>query len=217
MTSRTPFVGEKHEYELAANWKVIAENYHECYHCSEIHPELCKVSTPGSGEDWEPDGVVIGGSMELLPHAETMSLDGKSLGVPFPKLSQKQLREVYYLEFFPNLLISLHPDYVMVHRLEPLAPARTHVECIWLFPLEAKGRPDFNPSYAADFWDITNREDWAACESVQRGVAGRGYRQSLLSDWEKIVHQEMAMVARGYLNGGVTPIEAGQHALGRST
>jgi Rieske 2Fe-2S family protein len=211
------FIGASHSYEIAANWKIIVENYHECYHCSEIHPELCNVSTPGSGEDWEPDGVVIGGSMDLLPHAETMSLDGRSLGVPFAKLSGKQLREVYYLEVFPNVLLSLHPDYVMVHRLEPLAPDRTHVECMWLFPPEAKQHPEFNPSYAADFWDITNRQDWAACEAVQRGVAGRGYRQSLFSEMERIVHESMAMVARGYLSGGVQPIETGERTLGRSS
>ena len=210
------FVGRSHSYNLDANWKVIIENYHECYHCSEIHPELCQVSLPGSGQDWEPDGVVIGGSMELLPEAQTMSLDGKSLGVPFPRLEGSQLREVYYLELFPNILLSLHPDYVMVHRLEPFSPSLTRVECTWLFPSEAREKPGFHPAYAADFWDITNRQDWAACESVQRGIAGRGYRQSLFSEMEKVVHQSMAMVARGYLEGGVQPVHAAEGALGRS-
>ena len=31
----------RHDYIVAGNWKVITENYHECYHCSQIHPELC--------------------------------------------------------------------------------------------------------------------------------------------------------------------------------
>jgi Rieske 2Fe-2S family protein len=201
-------LGEQHSYELAANWKIIVENYHECYHCTEIHPELCSVSSPGSGEDYEPTGTAVGGSMELLPHAETMSLDGKSLGVHFRRLSDKSLREVYYLEFFPNMLLSVHPDYVMVHRLEPLAPDRTNVECAWYFPPEAHMKRDFSPSYAADFWDITNRQDWAACESVQRGVGGPGYRQSPFSSQEFVVHQSMAMVARGYLEGAVRPVRA---------
>jgi glycine betaine catabolism A len=200
-------LGEAHTYDLAANWKVIVENYHECYHCTEIHPELCTVSSPGSGADYQPSGAVIGGSMELLPHAETMSLDGKSLGVPFRRLEGAALREIYYLEVFPNLLLSIHPDYVMTHRLEPLGPKRTRVECAWLFPPEARDRPGFDPSYAADFWDLTNRQDWAACEAVQRGVAGRGYRQAPFSDLERIVHQSMSMVARGYLEGRVGPVE----------
>ncbi len=197
------FVGASHSYDIAANWKVVVENYHECYHCSEIHPELCRVSAPGSGLDYEPSGLVIGGSMELLPGAETMSLDGTSLGVPFRNLTGSALREVYYLQVFPNLLVSIHPDYVMTHMIEPLAPDRSRIECSWLFPPEARLREGFDPSYAARFWDITNREDWAACESVQRGVAGRGYRQAPFSHSELVVHQEMALVARGYLQGRV--------------
>jgi len=202
------FVGASHAYELAANWKTIVENYHECYHCTEIHPELCSISSPGSGEDYEPTGTVVGGSMTLLPHAETMSLDGKSLGVPFEGLSESAAREVYYLELFPNLLLSIHPDYVMTHRLEPIEPGRTKVECAWLFPPAAKERVDFDPSYAADFWDVTNRQDWAACEAVQRGMKGRGFRQSRFSDQEKCVHKAMAMVARGYLEGSVEPVRS---------
>ena len=74
----------------------------------------------------------------------------------------------------PNLLISLHPDYVMTHRLEPLAPDRTTIECQWLFDPECGGTDGFDPSYAVDFWDLTNRQDWAACEGVQRGVGLAG-------------------------------------------
>jgi glycine betaine catabolism A len=209
-------LGTSHSYDLNANWKIIIENYHECYHCTEIHPQLCTVSSPGSGEDYEPTGTVIGGSMELLPHAETMSLDGKSLGAPFRKLAGKQLREVYYLEFFPNLLLSIHPDYVMAHRLDPLGPETTRVECAWYFPPEAKDRPGFSPAYASDFWDLTNKQDWAACESVQRGVAGPGYRQSPFSSQELVVHQAMAMAARGYLEGRVKPLAARSRPVVRS-
>jgi Rieske 2Fe-2S family protein len=96
----------------------------------------------------------------------------------------------------------------MVHRLDPLSHGMTRVECAWFFPPEARERRDFSPSYASDFWDITNRQDWAACEAVQRGVSGPGYRQSPLSSQEMIVHQSMAMVARGYLEGRVKPFES---------
>ena len=196
------FEGARHSYDIAANWKIVAENYHECYHCSEIHPELCTVSSPGSGHDYDPSGLVIGGTMELLDHAETMSLDGKSDGVPFLRLSGGRLREVHYVQVFPNLLLSIHPDYVMTHTLQPLASDLTRIECSWLFPPEAKQRRDFSPAYAADFWDVVNRQDWAACESVQRGASARGYRQAPFSDQEFVVHQSMALVARGYLEGG---------------
>ena len=115
-------VKASHRYEIAANWKVIAENYHECYHCPQIHPELCQVTPPNSGDNWHEPGLWVGGSMDLRPHAETMSLDGRSRGVMLPGVDPRTVR---YLGLFPNLLLSLHPDYVMAHRLVPLAPDRT--------------------------------------------------------------------------------------------
>ncbi len=115
-----------------------------------------------------------------------MSLDGTSGGVPIPGLPDKYKQGTLYLQVGTNLLVSCHPDYVMIHRLVPLAPDRTFVECLWLFPEEAFERPGFDPSYAVDFWDITNRQDWTACESVQRGVASRGYRPGPLSSYHEV-------------------------------
>jgi phenylpropionate dioxygenase-like ring-hydroxylating dioxygenase large terminal subunit len=195
------FVGASHEYVIHANWKTITENYHECYHCPSIHPALCDVTPVDSGENFPHDGMWVGGSMELKDFAETMSLTGESRGVRIRGLSDRQAREVYYFGLFPNLLLSLHPDYVMAHRFEPLGPTQTQVECQWLFPPEAKDRPDFSPDYASEFWDITNREDWLACESVTRGLRSSGYRQGPFAWSEDEVHIFMAMVAQGYLDG----------------
>jgi glycine betaine catabolism A len=197
-------VAARHDYGVAANWKILAENYHECYHCSSIHPELCEVSPPNSGGDnLEPEGAWIGGPMDLYEGVETMSLDGRRYAPLLPNLAEGQDRTVHYFQLFPNLLISPHPDYVMTHRMVPLAPNRTHVECEWLFSREAVGQRDFDPSYASDFWDVTNRQDWHACESVQRGVSSRGYRRGPLSPREDAVYQLITMVANGYLEGRV--------------
>ena len=193
-------------YEVAANWKILAENYHECYHCPSIHPELCKVSPPKSGEDYEASGAWVGGPMDLEDFAETMSLDGRSHAPRLAHLAEGQEREVYYFQLFPNLLISLHPDYIMTHRLRPLTPGRTAVECEWLFSREAVEQENFDPSYASDFWHITNGQDWAACEGVQRGASSRGYRQGPLSPEESTVGKFVGMVARGYLEGRVVQI-----------
>ncbi|MCI4354910.1 MAG: hypothetical protein L3K06_06040, partial [Thermoplasmata archaeon] len=159
-------VAARHTYEIRANWKLIHENYQECYHCSEIHPELCRVTPPDSGYSYEMGGLFVAGPMDLRPGAETMSLDGRSGGAPLRKLTDVQLREVGYFGVWPNLLISPHPDYVLTHRIEPLAPDRSFVECEWLFPPEALTAPGFSPDYAVEFWDITNREDWTAVESL---------------------------------------------------
>jgi len=194
-----------HHYEIEANWKLVVENYHECYHCPSIHPELCRVTPTDSGENFEPTGLWAGGSMDLKEHADTMSLTGQSGGRPLPGMADDRLRQVFYFGLFPNLLLSPHPDYVMAHRIEPLSPGRSRIECQWLFDPEVAAEPGFDPSYAVEFWDVTNRQDWAACESVQRGAASRGYRPGPLAPGEAAVHHFLAMVATGYLEGRVMP------------
>lgn len=188
-------LGGRHAYTLAANWKVIVENYHECYHCPLIHPELCAVTPPDSGDNYDLPGAWVGGSMDLRDEAQTMSLDGRSLGVP---IDGADPRRVHYLGLFPNLLLSLHPDYVMAHRMLPLAADRTWVECSWYFPAAAFEAPGFDPAYAIDFWDVTNREDWAACESVQRGLSSPHFRPGLLAPGEDAVHQWVTLIGRLY-------------------
>ena len=188
-----------HAYDLDCNWKVILENYHECYHCPLIHPELCQVSPPASGDNFELDGAWVGGTMDLKDHADTMSLDGHSDGVPIPGLDGERLRTVAYLGLFPNLLLSLHPDYVMTHLVEPLAADRSHVICTWYFPPEATEQPGFDPGYAVDFWDTTNRQDWSACESVQRGMTSPHFQPGPLAPAEDAVYHVVTMIARAYL------------------
>ena len=198
-------VAARHEYEIAANWKVIVENYQECYHCPLIHPELCDVTPPDSGDNYDLPGAWVGGSMDLREHAQTMSFDGRSHGVPLPGADP---RRVHYLGLFPNLLISLHPDYVMTHRTVPLAPDRTHVECTWLFAPEALERPGFDPGYAVDFWDLTNRQDWAACESVQRGLASPHFRAGPLAPNEDAVHRWITLVGGLYTDPSRPPTQS---------
>ena len=180
----------RHEYEVAANWKIVAENYHECYHCPLIHPELCAVSPPNSGSNWREPGAWVGGSMDLRDHASTMSLDGRSYGVALDGVDPRLVR---YFGLFPNMLISLHPDYVMTHLLEPLSPHRTRITCEWLFRDEVT-----DPSYAVEFWDLTNRQDWRACESVQRGVSSPHFVPGPLAPNENAVYDWVTLIARAY-------------------
>jgi Rieske 2Fe-2S family protein len=97
----------------------------------------------------------------------------------------------------PNLLVSLHPDYVMTHLLVPVAVDRTRITCSWAFPADQPA--GFDPSYAVDFWDLTNRQDWGACASVQRGLATPHYRPGPLAPEEDGVYQFVRWMARTYL------------------
>ena len=189
------------EYVLAANWKLVVENYHECYHCPSVHPELCRVSPPLSGTNFQPTGGWIGGTMELRAGADTMSLDGRSGGAPLPGVVGSRRRQVLYAGLFPNLLVSAHPDYVLTHLLHPIDAGHTRVTCEWLFPPEGAAASGFDAAYAVDFWDLTNRQDWRACESVQRGIASRRYVPGPLGPGEGAVHQFVSLVARTYATG----------------
>jgi Rieske 2Fe-2S family protein len=103
------------------------------------------------------------------------------------------------------VLLSLHPDYVMTHVLVPVAADRTVIECSWAFAPESVASPGFDPSYAVDFWDLTNRQDWTACESVQRGLSSPYAAPGPLSPEEDAVYSFVTTVARGYR--GTRPAE----------
>jgi Rieske 2Fe-2S family protein len=190
---------ETHEYDVAANWKVVIENYQECYHCSMIHPELCRVSAPESGENIEKDGNWVGGWMDLRQGVETMSLDGRSKGSVMTRLDEEESHTVMYLAVMPNLLISLHPDYVMTHLLVPVSPDLTRIQCSWAFPQHVAEAEGFDPAYAVEFWDLTNRQDWAACESVQRGIKAPNFVPGPLAPEEDGVYHFVTLLAKKYL------------------
>ncbi|HYO39244.1 MAG TPA: aromatic ring-hydroxylating dioxygenase subunit alpha [Nocardioidaceae bacterium] len=194
-------VAARHTYEVAANWKAVAENYHECYHCPLIHPELCRLSPPTSGDNYQLPGGWVGGSMELRDGMRTMSMTGELAATPLPGVTAAR---VEYLHLLPNLMVSAHPDYVMTHRLVPLSPERTWVECSWLAAPDADGSaPD--AAGAVEFWDLTNKQDWAACESVQRGLSSPHFAPGPFAPNEDAVAQLVAMLGRAYRSGRLVP------------
>jgi Rieske 2Fe-2S family protein len=196
-------LGAKRTYNVESNWKLIVENYFECYHCPAIHPELCAVSDPEAvGEDFpHRGGMWLGAPLDLREGMETQSLDGKSGGSPFRRLSPEQLRQSRYFLLAPNMLISPHPDYFMTHRLQPVSPTKTVVECEWFFPPEVLESPDFDPSFAVDFWDRTNEQDLGATESVTRAMHSPGHRPGPFNYRETHVHAFQLMMARAYADG----------------
>ena len=181
-------------YEVKANWKLIMLNYNECYHCPILHPALSTISDYLSGENDPPHRGYIGGSMEFQGGAQTMSKDGKLRRKYLPGLTAEERSKVYYYAIFPNLLLSLHPDYVMTHTLWPRAVDRTDVICNWQFHPEEMVRPNFEAQDAVEFWDITNREDWAISELSQAGIRSRAYKPGPYSRCESLPHAFDEMV-----------------------
>src|SRR5205085_6814567 len=52
-------------YDVKANWKLMFENYSECYHCPGVHPMLSKVSPYDSAENDLTEGPFLGGFMKI--------------------------------------------------------------------------------------------------------------------------------------------------------
>jgi Rieske 2Fe-2S family protein len=157
-----------------------------------IHPRLAQLTPHRSGHNDLVEGPFLGGYMVLAEKGGSMTMSGRACALPVGELPEEDLERVYYYSIFPNLLLSLHPDYVMAHRLWPEAPDRTRVVCEWLFHPDARDAPDFRPDDAVEFWDATNREDWHIVELGQAGISSRQYgpgpysaRESLPAAWDR--------------------------------
>lgn len=175
------------EYEVKANWKLIVQNYSECYHCPLIHPDLARRSPFRSGKNDLYDGPFLGGYMELDEDFGSLTMSGRVCGLPIGEVSGDDMERVYYYSIFPNTLLSLHPDYVMTHTLWPQGTDQTHITCEWLFSTEQMAQDGFNPDDAVAFWDMTNRQDWQVCELAQLGVRSRRYSPSLYAHVESLL------------------------------
>jgi len=179
---------ERRVYPLKTNWKLIFQNYSECLHCPLVHPLLQKQSHYLSGDNEPPQPTWLGGRMDLRDGVQTLSMDGTTNRACLPGLSADDRRRVYYYAILPNLLLNLHPDYMLTFTLWPLLPDRTDVVCEWHFHPEAMARPDFDPKGAIDFWDLTNRQDWELSELAQKGIGSRGYQPGPYSNREELLH-----------------------------
>ncbi len=179
-------VVERRTYQLRANWKLIVSNYHECLHCPIVHPQLQKLSHYLSGENEPPQPTYLGSRMDLREGVATLST-GAAARRPLPGLQEHELRTVYYYAILPNMLLNLHPDYVVSFRFDPRAPDRTDIECEWLFHPDEIAREGFDPSDAIEFWDLTNRQDWELSDLAQMGIQSRGYRPGPYSNREEML------------------------------
>jgi glycine betaine catabolism A len=166
-------IGVSMRYDVAANWKVLLENYNECYHCAGVHPELCKIVPAfkdhgGMNLDWER-------GIAHREGATTFTFSGTTERAAFPGLNADERTRHKGELIYPNFMLSLSADHVAAFEVRPLAPDRTVVVCDLLFHRSEMERPGYDPSDAAEFWDLVNRQDWAICERVQAGMRSRAF------------------------------------------
>jgi Rieske 2Fe-2S family protein len=171
-------------YSVASNWKVILENYNECYHCGPVHPELCRVvpafkQKGGMDLDWDRG----------VAHREgawTFTFSGTTSRKPFHGLNQDELTRHKGELMYPNFMLSLSAEHAAAFTLWPVGPASTTVICDFLFHPSEMPKLEFDPLDAVDFWDITNRQDWVICESVQRGMSSRVFQTGYYAPMERL-------------------------------
>jgi len=181
-------LGHRIVYDVKANWKLLIQNYSECLHCPNLHPALNKLSHYLSGENEPLRATYMGGRMDLRPGVATLSMDGTCPREFLPGLSEGDQRRVYYYAIFPNMLLSLHPDYMLVHTLWPMAPDRTVNICEWHFHPHTLATAGFTAADAIEFWDMTNRQDWHVCELSQAGIGSRAYTPGPYSNREDLLY-----------------------------
>jgi glycine betaine catabolism A len=155
------------------NWKLIVENFMECYHCATIHPELVSVLPEFAGG--YAAQYYVGHGAAFADRVAGFTVDGSSGFGRLPGLTDDQDRKYYAITIRPQVFINLVPDHAIVHRMTPLAPDRTLVVCDWLFSPDviASGA---DVSLSVELFDRVNRQDFDACARTQPSMSSRAYR-----------------------------------------
>ena len=165
-------VGRRISYDVQANWKLIVENFMECYHCATIHPELTEV-LPEFASGFAAQ-YYVGHGAEFSAEAAGFTIDGSAGFAKLPGVTDDQDRRYYAITVKPTVFINLVPDHVIVHRMFPLSPSRTLVECDWLYAKDVV-REQRDVSRSVELFHRVNEQDFAACERTQPAMSSRAY------------------------------------------
>ncbi|MFF4602964.1 aromatic ring-hydroxylating dioxygenase subunit alpha [Streptomyces sp. NPDC001339] len=166
-------LGRRLTYDVRANWKLIVENFMECYHCATIHPELTDV-LPEFAEGFAAQ-YYVGHGAEFAAEAAGFTVDGSAGFGRLPGIDGDRDRRYYAITVRPQVFVNLVPDHVIVHRMFPAAADRTLVVCDWLY------QPDVvdsgaDVSKSVELFHRVNTQDFDACERTQPGMHSRAYR-----------------------------------------
>lgn len=163
-------VGRRIDYTVAANWKIIQENFQECYHCTAIHPELVDTLPAFRTLDlatYDTEGYAFAADKV------SFSVSGTAVLPRLPGLEDSDDRKYYGMVLRPNCFLSLLPDHVIVHRFEPVSAEVTRVVCEWLFPPSTVA--DYDLSDTVELFHRVNEQDFAASQWCQPNMKSRAY------------------------------------------
>lgn len=176
-------------YEVAANWKIIHDNFNECLHCPGVHPELVNlVPMYRSGQVVDLDRPDLGATLD--DGYTTFTLSGTSDLPTLPGITELDCRTYWGYSILPNLMVNLVSTGVMVYTLYPRGPGHTTIVSEYLFrpeTIEAMGPEVGNDM--VEFLDLVSRQDWAVCERAQRGVRSRGFVRGVYPPQDELLHR----------------------------
>jgi Rieske 2Fe-2S family protein len=176
-------VAAEEAYAVEANWKLMLENYLECYHCPGSHPELCvtldlrqqdiDLQTARSGESEYNNGVP-----PLKSGTRTLSIDGELVSTRLP------VEDGFNAGFSIQPCLSrvmLHADHGVTHTIRPVDTRRLVWTTQWLVHEDAQEGRDYDVERLVKVWDATNREDIGLVEGAYRGVRSRRFQPGPLA------------------------------------
>ena len=183
-------IGKRIVVEAKANWKLLCENFSECFHCPPVHPELCRVVTAyRQAGAWGLDDAHTVGP-EYKAGAQTLTLDGTSRLPPFEGLNESERQTLYVAEMLlPNLFLNVQPDYVNAHMMFPTGPQSVRIVYDWLFEPRSLPLAAEDLAHYVALWDITNRQDARNCEWQQEGLHARAFEHGVYLPQEFDAHR----------------------------
>lgn len=167
-------LGETKTYDVQANWKLIIENFMECYHCATIHPELTEVipefadGLASQRKNGEIHGASFGSDIAGF------TVDGSNGVAELPAIAPSQDRKYYAITVKPQVFINTVPDHVIIHRMFPQSESRTIVICDWLFLPEVIEQ-GMDISKSVELFHRVNQQDFEACELTQPSMSSKAY------------------------------------------
>lgn len=182
-------------YEVAANWKLVGENFMEYYHLPWVHPELSRVSRFSDHYRWQGPGMYTG--MCTTPVSRNSDAGGWDGLRPVGGLTGEDADSGRFVWLFPSTALSVLPNHAFVLFTRPVAPGRTVETAVLLAHPDSLDDPDHEAGLdaLAEFWDLVNRQDLEIVERVQQGIANPAYRGGRLCyRFEEPLHRFQNMV-----------------------
>jgi len=172
-------------YPVASNWKLAAETFAECYHCANLHPELCVLVDPLRDlEAWDDatagdDYAIFTPDMSsaiVKPGMRSFTMTGDvECQVPLGN-GRDWLRQISALSWFPQFGIFVFPDHAVTYSWIPVTPNTCLFRSTWLVHKDAVEGKDYTVAQLTEFADLLNQQDARACELAQLGIQSSGYR-----------------------------------------